>query len=113
MRILLILVLIFPIGMVSAQSVPYQTASYSPESEQVCFGGDIYAVSIYTEVKIYFDTPNPNNITECTVIFTDNTYVVPVTVVKVKERKYNYRVVAKLNHPKFDMMNKFVFRFPK
>jgi len=108
MRVLLALLLILPIGMVNAQD------SYCPpESEAVCFGGDVYAISLYAEVKIYFDTPNPNIITQCTVVFEDNTYIVPVTILRVKEKKNRYKVVARLDHPKLDMMNKFIFLFPK
>ena len=108
MRILLMLLLIFPIGMVNAQDT-----YCPPESEQVCFGGDIYAISMCALVEIYFDTPDPTQVTQCTVVFEDNTYIVPVTILKVKEKKYKYKVIARLDHPKLNMMNKFIFIFPK
>ena len=81
MRLLLILLLLVPLGMINAQT------SYSPPEscDAVCFGGDIYAISLYAEVQIFFD----------------------------KEKKYIYKVIARLDHPKLDMMNKFVFIFPK
>ena len=108
MRLLLVLLLILPIGMVNAQD------SYCPpESEAVCFGGDMYLISLYSEVQIFFDTSDPSKLTECTVVCDDNTYVVPVTVLKIKEKKYIYKVIARLDHSKLDMMNKFVFLFPK
>jgi|TARA_R110000744_G_scaffold243449_1_gene360347 hypothetical protein len=108
MRLLLTLLLLVPLGITNAQT------TYCPqESERVCFGGDNYGITLYSQVKIYFDSPNPDDITECTVVFVDNTYIVPVTILKVKEKKYCYRVVARLDHPKLEMMNKFIFLFPK
>tara|TARA_R110000737_G_scaffold239668_1_gene251617 strand:+ start:199 stop:531 length:333 start_codon:yes stop_codon:yes gene_type:complete len=109
MRLLLILLLLVPLGMINAQT------SYSPPEscDAVCFGGDIYAISLYAEVQIFFDTANPSEITQCTVLFDDYTFVVPVTILRVKEKKYIYKVIARLDHPKLDMMSKFVFIFPK
>jgi hypothetical protein len=117
MRILLALLLILPIGVISAQESTFETFSLKehcpPPGDRLCFGGDYYQVDIYAEVQIFFDTGNPYNITQCTAVFVDNTYVVPITVLKIKERKYNYKVVATLDHPKFASMNKFIFFFSK
>tara|TARA_R110002050_G_C8532414_1_gene478758 strand:+ start:39 stop:368 length:330 start_codon:yes stop_codon:yes gene_type:complete len=108
MRLLLTILLLVPLGIINAQN------TYCPqESDQVCFGGDVYGISMYAQVKIYFDSPDPDKITQCTVVFVDNVYIVPVTIVRVKERKYSYKVIAILDHPKLAAMNKFLFIFPK
>lgn len=108
MKLFITLLLSLSVGILCAQT------TYCPqESEQVCFGGDNYGITLYSQVKIYFDSPDPDDITECTVVFVDNTYIVPVTILRVKEKKYSYKVVARLDHPKLEMMNKFIFFFPK
>lgn len=108
MKLFITLLLSLSVGIFCAQ-----TEHCPPQGESLCFGGDYYPITIHSTVKIYFDTGDPYNVTQCTVVFLDETYTVPVTVLKIKEKKYNYKVVASLKHPRLEPMSKFVFFFSK
>lgn len=83
-----------------------------PPSEPTCYGGLYFTLKDNNEVQIFFDTSVAYNIEICTAVFEKNTYSVPVNLIKIKERKHEYKVVMTLEHPKFNQYE-FTFIMPK